>query len=546
MTTPKKISKRLRKERKSKDSQIDQMQEQLAITDAIIDEYDELINKIDGKINPLLEPINNLIDEIKAAYDQRIAQNSRSNLYWEKSTTQGNKATQGEDIVTYVCKKDPSQYRFLGYYGAKFWRYPKNREYGANVIDEFSQASIAQTSSTLFVFDQIYNDTGWTNSGIATGDIITDDLQEPTIWPSGNLPRVVGIGTSIVDAYRFPSSGFTTSGTTRIFGDWKVGLGLTDGNFSVGDRLYADEDGILQNNSSITAFGESPGEIEYIDSNGNVGTFTTTLSYIDIDKTVTASIAATTGFTFSVGIMSTYNALFLDRTPTIGTSFDSFIVVRGPDNADFIFDATKNPIDPVSIGIAKGSDVGKGHRLELINNGVETTKANWREVRQEPEPSVGNGRASYYIGHAKWPVYTKTTTGQGGGSIQYYATEGTTVIVNGSYASVTIDPELETTTTFNMTVGFSNVPGLGQSVPSETAINQTIYNKEQELADLIAESTPKINHYINAAKTLRSLRNEDETQAWSFLQGMGYVKEKQKTLKADADALDDFNWDDVL
>jgi hypothetical protein len=546
MTTPKKISKRLRKERKSKDSQIDQMQEQLAITDAIIDEYDELINKIDGKINPLLEPINNLIDEIKAAYDQRIAQNSRSNLYWEKSTTQGNKATQGEDIVTYVCKKDPSQYRFLGYYGAKFWRYPKNREYGANVIDEFSQASIAQTSSTLFVFDQIYNDTGWTNSGIATGDIITDDLQEPSVWPSGNLPRVVGIGTSIVDAYRFPSSGFTTSGTTRIYGDWKVGLGLTDGNFSVGDRLYADEDGILQNNSSITAFGQSPGEIEYIDSNGNVGTFTTTLSYIDIDKTVTASIAATTGFTFSVGIMSTYNALFLDRTPTIGTSFDSFIVVRGPDNADFIFDATKNPIDPVSIGIAKGKDVGRGHRLELINNGVEKTKANWREVRQEPEPEVGNGRASYYIGHAKWPVYTKTTTGQGGGSIQYYATEGTTVIVNGSYASGTIDPELETTTTFNMTVGFSNVPGLGQSVPSEAAINQTIANKEQELADLIAESTPKINHYINAAKTLRSLRNEDETQAWSFLQGMGYVKEKQKTLKADADALDDFNWDDVL
>ena len=85
MTTPKKISKRLRKERKSKDSQIDQMQEQLTITDAIIDEYDELINKIDEKINPLLDPINSKIDEIKAAYDLRISQNSRSNLYWEKS-----------------------------------------------------------------------------------------------------------------------------------------------------------------------------------------------------------------------------------------------------------------------------------------------------------------------------------------------------------------------------------------------------------------------------------------------------------------------------
>ena len=29
----------------------------------------------------------------------------------------------------------------------------------------------------IFVFDQIYNDTGWTNSGIATGDIIASDLQ---------------------------------------------------------------------------------------------------------------------------------------------------------------------------------------------------------------------------------------------------------------------------------------------------------------------------------------------------------------------------------
>ena len=517
MTTPKKISKRLRKERKSKDSQIDQMQEQLAITDAIIDEYDELINKIDGKINPLLEPINNLIDEIKAAYDQRIAQNSRSNLYWEKSTTQGNKATQGEDIVTYVCKKDPSQYRFLGYYGAKFWRYPKNREYGANVIDEFSRASIAQTSSTLFVFDEIYNDTGWTNSGIATGDIITDNLSEPTVWPSGNLPRVVGIGQSVVDAYRFPTSGFTTAGTTRIYGDWKGGLALNDTNFSVGDRLYADEDGILQNNTSISAFGESPGTITYIDSNGNVGTFSTTLQYIDVNKTVTASIAATTGFKFSVGIMSTYNALFLDRTPTIGTSFDSFLVVRGPDNADFIFDSTKNPIDPVSIGIAKGGDIGKGHRLELINNGITTTSANWREVRQEPEPPVGNGRADYYLGHAKWPTYTEDDGA--GTSDQYWAVEGQTVIVDSSYATDNVDDELENTTTFNMTVGFANAP---------------------------AESTPKINHYINAAKTLRNLRNEDETQAWSFLQGMGYVKEKQKTLKADADALDDFNWDDVL
>ena len=83
-----------------------------------------------------------------------------------------------------------------------------------------------------------------------------------------------------------------------------------------------------------------------------------------------------------------------------------------------------------------------------------------------------------------------------------------------------------------MTVGFSNVPGLGQSVPSEAAINQTIANKEQELADLIAESTPKINHYINAAKTLRSLRNEDETQELVILTGYGICEGETKNTQS--------------
>ena len=84
---------------------------------------------------------------------------------------------------------------------------------------------------------------------------------------------MVGIGTSIVDAIDSPQVDLLLLGTTRIYGDWKVGLGLTDGNFSVGDRLYADEDGILQNNSALVFLVNRLGEIEYIDENGNVGTF---------------------------------------------------------------------------------------------------------------------------------------------------------------------------------------------------------------------------------------------------------------------------------
>ena len=39
-------------------------------------------------------------------------------------------------------------------------------------------------------------------------------------------------------------------------------------------------------------------------------------------------------------------------------------------NKSFIdFESSKNPIDPVEIACAKGAQIGKGHKLVLINNG---------------------------------------------------------------------------------------------------------------------------------------------------------------------------------
>ena len=103
----------------------------------------------------------------------------------------------------------------------------------------------------------------------------------------------------------------------------------------------------------------------------------------------------------------------------------SFLIVRGPDNKDLQFESTKNPIDPVEIGIVKGKKTGKGHKVELINNGDPDVVAEWREVQQEPEPSVGAGFVEYWVGAQSWLTYRISQRGNvGGGSTAYTYTLG--------------------------------------------------------------------------------------------------------------------------
>ena len=79
---PAKIAKRLRDQRKQQKSQRESMVEQLAIGDAIIDEYDELIDKLDTKNVPLVNEINKSIDDVVSAYDARIDAGCLSPLIW--------------------------------------------------------------------------------------------------------------------------------------------------------------------------------------------------------------------------------------------------------------------------------------------------------------------------------------------------------------------------------------------------------------------------------------------------------------------------------
>ena len=541
MTKPRDITKRLRESREQKKDQVDQMQEQLTIIDAVVDEYDELILKMDGKIPPLIKPINVDITNIEIAYKNRISHGCRSDLTWQQNSLWDD--DDGSSYQSWTVVKDPSTRVTIGYYGGKYWRYPKNMEYGSNVVTDITSASVGILSVTsggecpMAIFDTRgpqftgFNTDGQPsgyNAVIKVGDYVTDALENPSIYTTGNLPTVVGLGTTSWPGMRYALSGFCTSSDNKIYGDKNVGI-FTHAN--IGDFVYDTDTtgitsfstgGVLPNGARITGFGTAVGIKTVVSAGGTSIGVPVVYDYMTLNKTVTASIAATTGYTFNVGIVSTYNALFLSTTTSIGAALSSFLVVRGPDNSDLVFDSTKNPIDPVEIGMLNEYKVGRGHKLELINNKDPDIVAQWHEVQQDPEPLVGAGFAEYWVGDLNWPIFDDDGT-------ESYVYEGQTI----SFASTAGN------------IGYKQVPPSG-SIPGDCGdFDQAIVEAEAKLSTRLATDLPKIRHYINGASSLREIRNDDETQAWSMLQGIGYINEDRKNLKIRADQIDDFDWKGV-
>ena len=216
---PKLISKRLREQRKQVKDETVVLNEQLALIDVIIDEYDDLIIKLDNKIPPLIAPINAKITEVQQAYLDRIAHGCRSDLKWVQ-VSEGElyfpSSNSNLQTKTYEVQKNPSEFRFLGYYGAKFYKFPKNMEYGSNVVETISDADANIGSTALIIFDADAETlTGFTTgrtSGIQTGDYITDSLTTPQIFQAGAGTSITGFGLTDYPKYNYAVSGFCTSG----------------------------------------------------------------------------------------------------------------------------------------------------------------------------------------------------------------------------------------------------------------------------------------------------------------------------------------------
>ena len=534
---PNLIAKRLREQRKQVKDETVVLNEQLALVDVIIDEYDDLIIKLDKKIQPLLPPINYQIDQVQKAYLDRISHGCRSDLTWqlkeEKEMNIYNNPNQ--EVKIYEVVKDPSTFRFLGYYGPKYYKYPKNREYGSNVVETINDADANVGSKILPIFDADAETlTGFTTgrlSGIKTGDFITDSLSYPYIFQAGAGTSITGFGLTDYAKYNYAVSGFCTSGDNKIYGDQRIGF-ITD--FSIGDEVYGAPDrsgaGIVPTGTTITGFGTAVGIVTFVNDAGITTGVEVTLDFATLSNAITNNVSKDIGTSFYVGVVSSYYYADLSAAPNATGISSSFIIIRPGDLTDIEFESTKNPIDPVEIGIARGANIGKGHRLELINNGDPDITAQWREIIEDPEPAVGAGRVEYYIGTTQWPTISRRDSD--GDVFTTHATLGQRVIVGVG-------------ATIGAGIGYTGNPP-GGNIPSDCGTYDTaIIDAETELQNLIIASTPKINHYINGADSLRQLRDDDETKAWGYLQAIGFNNAKAKRQLSQAETIEDFNWPDV-
>jgi len=537
MIDPKVIAQRLRQAREDTKKESTALSEQLAILDAVIDEYDELIIKLDSKLPGYIQPLNTRVQQVSNAYHARIFHGCRNDLAWvEVDSGVMNYFGGGEqEVKVYEVQKDPSTFRFLGFYGAKFYKFPKNRDYGSNVVEIINNADANVGSTALIILDSnaeyLAGFTTGVVSGIKTGDFITDDLDNPQIFLTGAGTSVTGFGLTNYAAYNYPLSGFCTSTDNKIYSDQKVGI-LT--SFRIGDEVYGDQyksgAGIVASGTTITGFGTAVGIVTIANDAGISTGVEVVLDFMTLSNPVTQTVDANIGTTFYVGMVSSYYFANLSAEPAATGIGSQFIVIRS-DVDDIIFESSKNPIDPVEIGIAEGRNIGRGHKLELINNGDPNILSQWKEVQEEPEPAVGAGRVEYYVGNFNWP--TITTRDAEGDTETSYAVIGQRVIVSAG-ASV------------GTSIGYANVPPSG-SIPADCGDYDTaIVTAENNLAEEIAQNIPVINHYINGADALRQLRNDDETTAWGLLQALGYNTNKASRQLGQAESIEDFDWEDGL
>jgi hypothetical protein len=528
-------------------AEVEMLKDQLTIMDVKIDRFDVLIQNIDREIIPLVDEINVAIGSVKTAYDARITAGCKSDLYWEligKKVYYFPGDTFMDDPyyeLIYQCKKNPNVRIDYGYYGAKYYRKPQNQDYGANIVKEFlGTISIGSTSLAILSNDG--------TSNLQVGDTITDNVDNPTVFSSANLPSIVGFGTTAIVGTSTQFSGTISIGSTIIA---HTGIGTT-GNINVGDAITLS--GVLAFNTKVAGIGTTTTSQTVWNPNyggAGVGSMISTSVTVSSLIVSVAGIGSTTNGSFTVGILSTFPSVILSGGSIKAATNTNFTDIRTTQTEATTFDYSNNPIDPVTVGIMGNDTLGLGHKLIRVNNPNLSPVGpfQWKEVMTSsfadktdaqlndserylrstyPEPACGAGYARYYPGNISWPVkitYDYNTTGYPAITTSIsYAPEGSTVTVG---FGLTTPVGIGTTSTSSNNPTFSGCSAL-----------QTVIDDAETSRDvIIARNTPKIDSLIASSSALRSIRDKMEGQAFAVLQGRVYGDVEINKLKTELAAL---------
>ena len=532
------------KELDRKLAEVEMIKDQLTIMDIKIDRFDTLIQNIDKEVIPLIDEINVAITSVKNAYDARITAGCKSDLYWEligkKEYSIFEQNSTSYDLI-YQCKKNPNVRIDYGYYGAKYYRKPQNQDYGANIVKEFL-GTISVGSISLAILS---NDG---TSELQVGDTITDNVDNPTVFSSANLPSIVGFGTTAIVGTSTQFSGTISVGSTIIA---STGIGTT-GNVNVGDTISLS--GVLAFNTTVAGIGTTTATQTVWNPNyGGAGVGSMISTSVSVSSLIVsvAAIGSTTNGTFAVGILSTFPSVILSGGSIKEATNTNFTDIRTTQTEATTFDYSNNPIDPVTVGIMENDTLGLGHKLVRVNNPNISPVGpfQWKEVMTAnfadktdaqlnederylrttyPEPACGAGYARYYPGNTSWPVmitYTYDTDGYPAiFTSSSYAPEGTIVTVG-----------FGLTTPFG--IGTANVSSNNPTFSGCSALQTAIDNAETSRDAIIVRNTPKIDSLIASSSALRSIRDKMEGQTFAVLQGRVYGDVEINKLKSELVAL---------
>jgi hypothetical protein len=533
-TSPKKSVKiidSMKSELESKKQQYEQINDLLLLIDIDLDMYDELITNIDKKIPEPIQQINTKITAVQDAYRNRVTVGCKNDLEWVVSSVTINRlaAFYGSGTIittTYKVQKKSSEYRQINYYGAKYYKRPKDRDYGSSAIKEIPSASVGIGSTYMVVYDSTTDSSGFTIlSGIQINDTITDSIEQPSIFTLGNLPEVVGFGSTSILGINTTFGGTISVGSTVLA---YAGINTTS-SISTGDPIW--RTGITSTDSVVVGFGTTNITVTGINTLGVTTTYSIDTTSIILSK---PAIGSTTQSTFNVGIYTSYPTIFISETTATGTLDDNFFVIRQTGSAEN-FDPTTNGENPVEIGIIKDDNkTGYGHLIQLVNNGnPDVTKTYTEEI--DPEPSVGAGYAFYYEGNELWP----------GRNVPVYGGVGSTTIVGYAFSYASEGQTITTLTGIGLTqpvsstgIAYTSTSPLAPSASVCSAANDAISTAESELNSIKTTNLPIINDYISKSTTLRTVRDSKQTKAWAYRRGRGSINKEMQQLQSDANVLE--------
>jgi len=525
---------------KNKKDQRESLLDQLSLADVALDKIDELIVNIDKDIPALLDKINVKIQAHVDAYEEWIEHGCKSDLQWVNI---GTVDWGDEDVVEFEAQ-------FVGIvtgkYGVKYYQTPKDRDFGTALIHNF-HGNVGQ-GNTVIACTANTDDPNFNK--IKIGDEITDDLEEPEIFPIGTFPKVVGFGrTDTLSGITTTLSGYIAIGSSELY---NTGIGTNQDIPILSGVAYTN---YLPDNTVITGFGNTNITV------GIQSNVSGTLKAVTAERTVTAYIlsnqaigTAHSGSTFQVGLTTNVPSLIVDGTTTSQMGYDKeYFVLRSAASPDEDFDFTKFPNDPVKIANISSGKVGVGHSLVLVDDSSEFTTYPagpfqwWSSKRftytpgslsghairsfkndksnpfdeatltSHPEPKQGGGGIRVPTGVDTWPclVDADGDSYQQGGSGPRWVAEGTRTFTDTSGTN----PGTETT------------PPSG-SIPGDCSdYKAAIDAAEAEMAAAKAEYAPQIETLVAASHALRENRADKQIRAWGLLQSAAWTRSEIQKLE---------------